>query len=181
MAIIGFPIAIGCFILANRFIALFYRDEFSASIIPFQILALFIPLRFVSSITGTLLTSINRQSLRTVSVGLSALFNIILNAAMIPYLSYIGASIATVLSEVFMYFVFIYFITKHYKKLELHKHFVKPLIASFMMGALVFYFKDTNLLLLIILAGLVYFVILLGLRTFTPEDKNMFKQVIKRG
>jgi O-antigen/teichoic acid export membrane protein len=181
MAIIGFPIAMGCFVLANRFIALFYLDQFSASIIAFQILALFIPLRFMSFITGTLLTSINRQSLRTVSVGLSALFNIVLNAAMIPYLSYIGASVATVLSEVFLYFAFIHFITKHYKKLELHKHFMKPLLASFMMGGFVFYFKDTNLLLLIILAVFVYFVTLLLLRTFTQEDKNIFKQVIKRG
>lgn len=181
MAIIGFPIAMGCFILAERFIALFYADQFSASIIAFQILALFIPLRFVSSITGTLLTSINRQSIRTVSVGLSALFNIVLNAAMIPYLSYIGASIATVLSEVFLYFVFIYFINKHYKNLKLHKHFIKPLVAALMMGGFVFYFKDTNLLLLILLAGIVYFVILVLLRTFTQEDKNIFKQVIKRG
>lgn len=181
MAIIGFPIAMGCFILANRFIALFYADHFSASIIAFQILALFIPLRFMSFITGTLLTSINRQSLRTVSVGLSALFNIVLNAAMIPYLSYIGASVATVLSEVFLYFAFIYFINKHYKKLELHKHYIKPLVASFMMGGFIVYFKDLNLFLLILLAGFVYFVTLLLLRTFTQEDKNIFKQVIKRG
>ena len=181
MAIIGFPIAIGCFILADRFIALFYANQFSASIIAFQILALFIPLRFVSSITGTLLTSINRQSLRTISVGFSALFNIILNAVMIPYLSYIGASIATVLSEVFLFFVFIYFINKHYKKLGLHKHFIKPLIASLMMGGFVFYFKGVNLLLLVVLASLVYFMILIMLKTFTQEDKDIFKQVVKRG
>jgi O-antigen/teichoic acid export membrane protein len=179
MAILGFPVAMGCFVLADRFIALFYAGQFSASIIAFQILAFFIPLRWVSSITGTLLTSINRQSLRTVSVGLSALFNIVLNAIMIPYLSYIGASIATVLSEVFLYFVFIYFINKHYKKLELHKHFVKPLAASLMMGGFMFYLKDANLFLLILLAGLMYFVMLALLRTFTQEDKNIFKQVVK--
>ena len=180
MAIIGLPIAMGCFILANRFIALFYADQFSASIIAFQILALFIPLRFMSFITGTLLTSMNRQSIRTVSVGLSALFNIVLNAALIPYLSYIGASIATVLSEVLLYFVIIYYINKHYKKLELHKHFMKPLAASLMMGGFLFYFKDINLFLVIILAAFVYFVMLVLLRTFTQEDKNIFMQVVKR-
>lgn len=110
MAILGFPVAIGCFALADRFIALFYADQFSASIIAFQILAFFIPIGWVRSIMGTLLTSINQQSLRTVSVGLSALFNIVLNVLMIPYISYIGASIATVLSEVFLHFVFIYYI-----------------------------------------------------------------------
>ena len=181
MAIIGFPVGIGCFVLAERFIALFYAGQYSDSIIAFQILALFIPIRLVSSITGTLLTSINRQSHRTVSVGLSALVNIVLNAALIPYLSYIGASIATVLSEVFLYFVFIYFINKHYRELGLHKHFIKPLFASLVMGGFVFYFNDVNLLLIVISAGFVYFMILLLLRTFTQEDKNILKQVVKRG
>ena len=180
MAILSFPVAMGCFVLADRFIELFYLDQFSASIIAFQILAFFIPLRWVSSITGTLLTSMNRQSIRTVSVGLSALFNIVLNAALIPYLSYIGASIATVLSEVLLYFVIIYYINKHYKKLELHKHFMKPLAASLMMGGFLFYFKDINLFLVIILAAFVYFVMLVLLRTFTQEDKNIFMQVVKR-
>ena len=181
MAIIGFPIAIGCFILANRFIALFYAGQYTASIIAFQIIALHIPIRLINGVIGRLLPSINRQSQYTIGFGLSALCNIILNAAMIPYFSYIGASIATILSEVFLYFILIYFINKYYKKLELHKHFIKPLVAALMMGGFVFYFKDINLLLLIILGGLMYFAMLLLLRTFTQEDKNIFKQVVRRG
>lgn len=181
MAIIGFPVSMGCFVLADRFIELFYANQFSASIVAFQILAFFIPLRWVSSITGTLLTSTNKQGFRTLSVGLSAFFNIILNAAMIPRLGYIGASIATVLSEVFLYFIFIYFINKYYKKLKLCKHFIKPLIASLTMGGFIFYFNSANLFLLVASAGIVYFMMLLLLKTFTEEDKNIFKQVIKRG
>lgn len=180
LAIIGFPIAIGCFILANRFIALFYAGQYTASIITFQIIALHIPIRLINGVIGRLLPSINRQSLYTIGFSLGAICNIILNAAMIPYLSYIGAGIATILSELFLYFILIYFINRYYNKLELHKHFTKPLIASLLMGVFVFYFKDINLLLLIILAGLVYFAILLSLRTFTQEDKNIFRQVIKR-
>lgn len=181
MAIIGFPIAMGCFVLANQFIELFYDDKFSASVIAFQILAFFIPVRFVSSITGTLLTSINRQSKRTLCVGFSAMLNIVLNAIMIPYMSYVGASVATVLSEVVLYFLFGYFINRYYKNVKLYTHFIKPLVASLMMGGFVFYFRDINMVLLIILAAFVYFVILLLLRTFTQEDKDIFKQVAKRG
>ncbi|MCK4734699.1 MAG: flippase [Methanophagales archaeon] len=181
LAILGFPIAMGCFVLADKFIALFYGDQFSASIIAFQILAFFIPLRFVNSISGTLIPSINKQNLRTVGFGFCALFNIVLNAVMIPYLSYIGASIATVLSETSLYFIYIYIINKHYKKLKVHKHFTKPLFAALLMGGFIFYFRDFNLFLLITFAVFVYFVILLVLRTFTQEDKDIFKQVVRRG
>lgn len=65
--------------------------------------------------------------------------------------------------------------------MELHKHFIKPLIAALVMSGFIFYFRDFNLFLLIIFAVFVYFVILILLRTFTQEDKNIFKQVVKRG
>lgn len=181
MAIIGFPVAVGCFVLADRFIELFYADQFSASIVPFQILAFFIPLRWVSSVTGTFLTSTNMQGFRTLSVGLSAFFNIILNAAMIPRLGFIGASIATVLSEVFLYFIIIYFINKNNKKLKLHKHFIKPIIASLTMGGFIFHFNNINLLLLVASAVIIFFMMLLLLNTFTEGEKKIFKQVIGRG
>jgi len=181
MAIIGFPVAIGCFVLADRFIELFYADKFSASAAPFQILAFFIPLRWIGSITGTFLTSTNKQGFRTLSVGLSAFFNVILNAAMIPSLGYIGASIATVLSEVFLYFIIIHFINKYYKKMNFHKHFIKPTIASLVMGIFIVYLNYIDLSLLISSAVVVYLAMLLLLNTFSKDDKYIFKRVIKSG
>ncbi|KKH59370.1 hypothetical protein DU74_02210 [Methanosarcina mazei] len=180
MAIIGFPICIGCFTLAKQFIELFYVNQYSDSVIAFRIISLYIPLRLVSSITGTHLTSINKQRLRTLSVALGSLFNIILNLILIPSLSYVGASIATVLSEVFLYFLFIHYINRNYKKLELHNYYLKPLIASLLMGGLVYYLKDMNLFLLILLAIIVYFGILLVLRAFDHEDMNIVNQLVRR-
>jgi O-antigen/teichoic acid export membrane protein len=180
LAIIGFPIAIGCFVLADRFIALFYADQYSTSIIAFQILALFIPIRLISSITGTLLTSINKQNVRTISVGFSAFFNILLNTALIPYLSYIGASIATILSEAFLYFALLYFIQKHYGELKLFNQFMKPLVASLIMGIFVLYFSEINLFFLIILAGFIYAMMLILLRTFTQKDRDIFMQIVNK-
>lgn len=181
MAIIGFPVAIGCIVLADRFIEFFYADQFSASIVAFQILAFFIPLRWISSITGTFLTSINKQGFRTLSVGLGALLNIILNAAMIPRIGYIGACVATVLSEAFLYFIFIYFINKCYNLVNIHKYFVKPTVASLIMAGFILYFSNTSLFLLVASAGAVYIVILLLMKAFTEEDIRIFKQFVKRG
>lgn len=179
MVIFGFPTAIGCFILADRFIKLFYADQFSASIASFQILAFFIPLRWVSSITGTFLTSTNKQGLRTLCVGISAFVNVILNVAMIPRLGYIGSSMATVLSEIFLYFMFVYFIDNYYKKLNFHKYFIRPLIASLTMGGFILCFHSINLFLLVASAGIVYFTVLLLLKPFSKQDIEIFKQVIK--
>jgi O-antigen/teichoic acid export membrane protein len=180
MAIIGFPIAVGCFVLADKFILLFYGGQYLGSIIAFQILALFMPIRLVSGITGTLLTSINKQGIRTFSVLLSASFNIILNLLLIPSLSFVGASIATVLSELFLYGVSLYLIDRYHHKIKLLNYYLRPFIASLLMGVLLFILKDLNLFLLVIMGAIFYFIILVILKTFTMQDKYLIKQILNK-
>lgn len=180
LAIIGFPIGFGCLILANKFIALFYAGQYTQSILAFQILAVFIPIRLLSSITSTFLTSINKQGIRTITIFSGAIFNIILNLVLIPHISYIGASIATVLSELFLYLLYIHFINKYFKKLKLNNILLKPFLASLVMGVSIFFLRDLNLFLIIILAALIYFTCLILLKTFTEEDKYIFREIMKK-
>lgn len=178
LAILGFPIAFGCFILADKFIQLFYAGGYTQSVLAFQILALFIPIRLVSSITGTLLSSINRQGYRTASVGISAAFNIILNLMLIPYYSYIGASIATVLSELILYGLFIFYIRRYYKDVKVSRTFTKPLIASLIMVIAIQPIKDSNLFITLGMATIIYFSSLLLLKTFGYDDEILFKSLL---
>lgn len=180
MVLIGFPVAVACFVLADKFIELFYTGQFVSSVIAFQILAIFIPIRLVSNITGTLLTSINKQSIRTISVAMAAIINIILNVVFIPYLSYIGASIATVISEIFLFFIYIFFINKYYKKIEIYKQFLKPALAALLIGCLMYFFREINLFVLILITTLIYVCLLLLFKTFTDEDKYILKQILTR-
>ena len=180
LSIISFPMAAGCLVLADRFISLFYGGGFSGSIIAFQILSLFIPIRFVSTITGTLLSSIDRQGFRMLSVGLSAALNIILNIILIPLYSYIGASIATVVSELFLYMLFLHYIGRHYKHVDVNGTFRKPALASVIMGAAVYLMMDLNLLIIILLASCIYFGVLILIRTFDEEDKVILMKLMGR-
>ena len=179
LAIIGFPIAIFCFVFADRIISIFYAGQFLQSILPFQILAIFIPIRMVSSISGTVLTSINKQGLRTFSVGSAALLNVTLNVALIHYLSYVGASIATVISELFLYFSLIYFIDKYYKKIKLSPLLIKPCAAALIMGIFVFNLNGLNLIIVLITAVIVYLALLFLFKTFNEYDKYLFNEIIK--
>jgi len=177
LAIFGFPIAIGCFILADKFILILYAGGYTGAIISFQILALFIPIRLVSTITGTLLSSINRQGYRMFSVGISAAFNIILNLILIPYYSYIGASIATVLSELLLYCLFLFYIGRYYKTINVNRTFTKPLIASIIMAMTIYPIKNLNTFIIIGLATIIYFLFLFLLKTF-GDDKLLFDQLL---
>jgi len=176
--LLSFPITMGCFVLSGKFINLFYGTQYHQAIIAFQILSLFVPLRLISSITGTFLTSINRQGLRTFGYFVGLLTNIMINIAIIPYLSFVGASISTVISEITVYILFLFFINRYYGSMEIQKQFIKPLVASIIMGMFLWYFNGRNLLLLIVLGAIVYFILLIILKTFTKTDKYIFKQIV---
>lgn len=180
MMIIGTPLCIGCIILADNFIEILYAGQFLNSILAFQILSLFIPVRLVSSLTGTLLTSINKQGIRTFGVGISVIFNIVLNILLIPSLSYIGACFATVASEILLFAIFMYFVNRYNVKIKVHLYIFKPLIASLIMGTIILFMKNYNILIIIGTAILFYFLLLFLMKTFTNEDLAMFKQIIKK-
>lgn len=177
--IIGLPISVGCLTLADRFINLFYAGKYSASVVVFQILALFIPLRLISGVTGTLLTSMDKQNIRTFSVAICAIINIALNIIMIPKLGSIGAATSTVVSELCLYTMFLVFIHKYYKHLKINQYFIKPLVASLLMGFFITTIPKLNLYLLITISAILYSIILLFLGTFSKEDRSLFKQIFK--
>lgn len=178
LVIIGLPIAAGCSVLADRFIALFYGGGYAAAVIPFQILAIFIPIRLVSTITGTLLSSIDRQGYRMLAVGLSAVFNIILNIILIPIYSYIGASVATVASEFLLYLLFLFYIGRHYRELKMHGSFIKPVAAALIMAVVVYAIRALNLALIIGMASVIYIAVLILLGTFNEDDMMLFRKLV---
>jgi O-antigen/teichoic acid export membrane protein len=180
LAIAGFPVAAGCLVLADRFIGLFYAGGYGGAVPAFQILALFIPIRLVSTITGTLLSSIDRQEYRMLSVGISAAFNIVLNMIFIPYYSYIGAAAATVLSELLLYILFLYYIGKAYDDVKLNREFIKPAAASALMALMIYPLREINLLLVIGAAALIYLISLILLREFREEDRALLMNLLGR-
>lgn len=178
MGIIGFPIAVGCFVLADKFILLFYGGQYLDSVLVFQILAFFIPIRLTSSITGTFLYSTDKQNFRSIAVVICAFLNIALNITLIPFLSYIGAAIATIISEIILYILYFRYIKVENRR-AINKTFLKPLLAALIMGIICYQIKEINLLLVIVTGMISYFVVLMLLNTFTKEDKDIIRQLLR--
>ena len=180
LIIIMLPIAIGVTLLSDGLILLIYGHEFTGSTTALQILIWSILLGGINLVFLNLLVSIDRQKLNTLSVGICAIVNIFLNLILIPVLSYNGAAIATIMTNVVLFIVAFYFVSKYLQVLPLHKILIKPAIGALIMGAFVYYFIDVNIFLLVPLAGVVYLVILIALKTFTGEDWDIVKKIVRR-
>ena len=180
MAMVGIPIGIGTTLLADRIILLIFGAEYVRSIIALQILVWSSVFIFLSGAFARLLESSDRQMTITKIAAINASANVALNLILIPKLSYIGASITTVITEFSSLMLCIVICSRlgyGLPKRELLS-LGKVIFASLLMGILTIYTKDLNLLLLILLAAVFYFIFIYLLRVFGAEDIKIFKNLI---
>ena len=178
--LLGFPIAVGVTLLADKIILLIYGSAFAPSILILKILIWTLPIIFLTYTFGILMVSINKQDLYMKIVLVTMVFNIVMNILFIPGFSYIGASVITIFTELISFIMFYYYLSKFICKVSIHGAIIKPAIASLIMGLFIAIF-DVNLFIIIPLAIIVYIVSLLILKTFSDEDMNIFRQITSIG
>jgi O-antigen/teichoic acid export membrane protein len=178
--VILLPIAIGTTLLADQIILLIYKAPFAGSITVLQILIWTMVFASLNFVLSNLRVSMDKQILYTIGTGLCAITNVTLNFFLIPILSYNGAAIATVATNVVLFGVSFYFVSKHLQVLSVHKISAKPAIGSLIMAVFVYHFVEVNIFLLVPSAAVVYLVTLLSLKTFSKEDWDIAKKIVRR-
>jgi O-antigen/teichoic acid export membrane protein len=180
LLILGLPIAVGTSLLSNNIILFFYGQQYVNSIIVLQILAWDILLIFLYTCLAFLMISTNKQYQMAILAGSTALINVVLNLFLIPYFSYTGAAIATIAAEGFLLLSYFYLSFRYFDKGSLQKIVLKPILACVVMGFFVYTFHNSNLILLILIAALLYFGMLYLIKGFSDEDISLLKKLIKK-
>ena len=178
--IILFPIGIGTTLLADKFILLLYGDQYTHSIIALQILIWWNVFGALNWLFGTILLSINNEKIVAVSTGIGAILNVILNLFLIPIMSYVGASITTVITEILLFALLFYYVSMHLYRLPLLNITAKTIAAGIIMGICIYYIKSFNVLMVVTIAGVIYFLALAALGGIAKEDLTLIKEGIKR-
>jgi len=182
MFIIGIPLGVGTTLLANKIILLIFGREYRPSIIALQILIWTIVLTFAGASFVKLFESINKQIIITKISGICVIINILLNLLLIPKFSYVGASVATVITEFILVggiFIFAYKFGYGIESKKVVKNISKVIIVSLVMGAFLWYFKSLNLFILMIFAILFYLIMIYIIKGINYEDVQMFKRIIR--
>lgn len=180
LLILGLPLAMGMSLLADEIILILYGEEFINSVIALKILAWDVLLIFICMPLGFILVSINQHNRMAVIVGGCALLNIILNLILIPGFSYIGAAIATLITETVLFLAYFYVISKYLYKLPLHKIVIRPLIATSITALFIHLCSELNLIVIIISAAVLYLMTLYIISGFDKEDRRLLSDLISR-
>ncbi|MGH7721874.1 MAG: flippase [Candidatus Dormibacteria bacterium] len=182
LAIMGWPISVGLFLLAPQFIDLL-TSQYPQSGASLRILAIAVVFMFVDNTFPAVLNAIDRQKLFAY-VALSGLvINFGLNMILIPRFGYIGASWATVATEVGLVLTGWLALRAALGPLHVVRNCWKPFLAGVVMGAFVWLCNPHGriaLLAVTLAAALVYAVLLLVLRTADDEERSIIRRTLGR-
>jgi O-antigen/teichoic acid export membrane protein len=164
--------------LAGRVSIFVYGRDYSNSTLPLQIVASVLFLKFINFLCGYVLASINEQNRRMFGQGLTAGFNVLANIILIQKMGYIGAAYAALLTEIFLFVLYYWYVSKLFYVFNFAPILVKPLLAA--VGMFMFIkFANFGLTMTIILSAIVYFILIFLLRTFEKDDYDILNKILR--
>ena len=173
LLLLGWPASVGIFVLAGPLAPLLLGSAFGASETPLRILALALGAAFVNNAFIGALNATDRQSSFSWAAAWSVVANIALNLALIPPFSYVGASWATVGTEVALGVVGWILTARHVGRVAVLAQGWRVILAGLVMGVAVYPLSNVHgyQVLIPILAGAaVYAVAVLLLRAVTFDE-----------
>ena len=172
--ILSFPLMFGLIAVSDKFVPLFFGQGYDKVIMLMSILSLITLFISISNVTGTqFLLSTKRQKEFTISVIIGAIVNFILNFILIKAYKSNGAAVATVVAELVVTLVQLYFVRKDFDLKGIFKSSINYLISALVMLAVCIFIdrimigRMTVIMTQVIAGVIIYFGILL----FVLRDK----------
>jgi len=170
LLVVGWPIAVGLLMLAHPLTTMFLYPQSEPAL---QILALALALGFVNNAFIGALSASDRQLSFTWAAGWSLVANVALNLILIPFFGYLGASWATVLTEVVLGVAGWIFTARYIGRVPVLQLTWRPILAGLVMGAVIYPLRDLDgvqLIIPIVVGAVVYAGAALLLRAITSDE-----------
>lgn len=176
-----FPIAVGITIYPYYITTLIFGDAYYLAGDVLRILIWNVVFVMVNGASTNLLNSSNNEVAVTKINGIACLINITLNLVLIYYLSYVGASIATVITGIIISILMIYIITRGRFKpdMTLINDIIKIAISGLILGVILVV-ANLNFWIAIPVAIIIYMITLLLTKSLDSTDKAVIKEIIRR-
>lgn len=173
LLVVGWPIAVGLFMLAHPLTTMFLGFDYANSEPAIRILSLALVLGFVNNAFIGALSASDHQLSFTWAAGWSLVANVGLNLVLIPFYGYIGASWATVLTELVLGAAGWVLTARHIGRIPVLRLSWRPLLAGAVMGAVLFPLRNLDgvqIAIPIVVGAVVYAGAALLLRAVTADE-----------
>jgi O-antigen/teichoic acid export membrane protein len=174
MIAVAIPLTVGAFVLSHKITVAFFGEAFAPAAKALWLLVAAVSILFIYVPVNSIIIS-QRTKTATLITGCTLIFNLVLNLLLIPKFGFVIAALVTMLSELLQLVGYTIVVKTKIVNFEYFINFVKPIIAGFIMGLAVYYFRNHNLWLVIAIGGIVYALTLLVIRFFRREDWELLR------
>jgi O-antigen/teichoic acid export membrane protein len=181
LLLIGWPMSVGIFVLAHPLTQLLFGQAYAQSEPALRILALSLGFAFVNNAFIGALSATDHQASFTWAAGWSLLANLAMNLTLIPIFGYIGASWATVFTEIVLGAVGWTLTARHIGSVPIWRLSWRVVLAGLVMAAAVFPLRDMGgvAIAIPVVAGVaVYGVAVLLLRGLTRDEIDWARRAL---
>lgn len=183
LLLVGWPISVGIVVLAHGLTNLMWGSHYPGAEGALAILGAGVFMLFVNNAFIAALNSIDRQFAFTTASVMAMVANVGLNLALIPPFGYIGASVATVITEGVLLAASWWLVRKHLAAIPIHRLAWRIALAGLVMGVVLLPFRDLTgywVLGLVAAGAAVYGVAVLLLRAFDAGEWDMVRRAVVR-
>ncbi|MBF0154185.1 MAG: flippase [Magnetococcales bacterium] len=188
LLVIGSLVAMEVAMFSDELVRLLFGNAYAPSAAALRILMICCVLMSINGAFVRLLESTNQQLLLTKICGAAATTNVLLNLVLIPRYSFIGASMATVVSESVITLAVVVAASRSRFKFEdgllrgqFGRHFVRvagsAMVAAASIGLLTPYI---NMYAAIVLSSLIYVGVMVLVRGINQEDWGVVMRLLRR-
>lgn len=180
MVILALPLIVGAQFTSTEIITIIAGKDFSEGGIPLQILIVSVAILFVSCIFSHIIIAIDKQKKVINLYIFTAISSLILYFILIPKISYLGAALVAIYSNIVILIGSYYYVKKFTNFSANLKILYRSLLASlgmalFMVVIPKFLYQNNKILILIIIfSGIIYFSLLYLFKGISKEDLKTF-------
>jgi O-antigen/teichoic acid export membrane protein len=181
MYLFSIPIVVILVTLAQSIVSILFGDKFEQSYVALQILSLTLIFLFPTAQFVYLFSALGKQRLFTIGSIICLIINVILDFILIPKFDFIGACIGTLVAEITLFGIGMYFVKLIEKNVSFIRASWKPALSGALMWVVLFQFKDASLLWIlcgIFASALTYILSVILLKTFSRNELSLIKESI---
>ncbi len=170
LMIFGWPLVFGGIIVSPQIIQLLGGSQYQESVMILKILMAAVGFIFLGTLFSFGLIALGKQKILLKISAAGMAVNLILNLIFIPKYSFLAAAWVTVLTEGLVLGLMFWVFWRFWRLWPSFRSALKSFLAALIMSLFLWYFHEKNLLFLVSLGGMIYFLTLWLFKGFSLKD-----------
>src|SRR5262249_25481092 len=177
LLVLSLPITVGTWALADQLVPLLYTPSYAPAVPAPKILIWVTPFMFASELLGYIVVIQGNETRVAWAVLASTGLNVALNLILVPRFGLFGASVMTVATEVVLVAQYVWTLRGLLRQIELSRAVARPIVASLLMGGIVYLARGFPLPVTIVVGAGIYAGLLLAMGVLGKDELTFLRSL----